>query len=122
MVNINYGKLIDGRIQYAPVPMNIDGADTWTNDESVFASQGFLPVVNTEEPVRDGYFYTSSWNEMKGRIVKVWNEHIIPEPPTDEDVSNIDETTENEIVDAEEPVVSEEQSPIDDGSDSVEQV
>ena len=86
MVNINYGKLVDGKIQYAPVPLNIDGTETWTNDPTVFALQGYLPVVNTEEPVRDGYFYTFSWVEEDNQIKRVWVEHAVPEPSDDDEI------------------------------------
>lgn len=82
MKTAKYGRLEAGKIQYADVPLVIDGVQVWTNDPAVYATAGYLPVMMAEKPQKDGYIYTCEFVELDGAIVQVWTEHEIPQ--TDE--------------------------------------
>jgi len=75
---LKYAKLIDNTLHYTPYPLIINGIPTWTNDENVFNEQGYYQVVETERPVKDGYFCVGTYQEQDGKIVRVWEEHEIP--------------------------------------------
>ena len=82
MVTTKYGKLVDGRVQYMPIPLTVGDVPTWTNDPAIYAAEGYLPVEHHAKPVREGYWYELSWQEQDGVIRQTWVEHEIP--PTDE--------------------------------------
>lgn len=85
MTNTNYGKLVDGALVYANTPITINDIPTWTNDPAIYAAEGYLPVVRSDMPKQDGYWYEMTYVEQDGAIVQTWIEHEIPVPePTDE--------------------------------------
>ena len=82
MTNTNYGKLVDGALVYANTPIMVGDTLVWTNDPAIYAAEGYLPVVRTDMPQQDGYWYDLTWVEQDGAIVQTWVEHEIPQ--TDE--------------------------------------
>lgn len=79
MKNIHYGKLVDGNLVYADSPLIVNGVAVWTNDETLYNEQGYLLVVNTEQPVKEGFCYIGSYVEQDGKLVRVWDEHEVPQ-------------------------------------------
>lgn len=75
MITTKYGKLVDGRVQYMPIPLPVSGVPTWTNDPAIYAGEGYLPVEHHEKPIREGYWYELTWVEQDGKIVQTWVEH-----------------------------------------------
>lgn len=100
MINKNYGKLINIFPQYLRMPvlltedMEINGvvhpAGSWlsTDDEAAILQLGYKPIVCSEKPVKEGYYYTEKWTETDAAIVQEWEEH---EQPVIEDDSALEE-------------------------------
>lgn len=82
MVTQNFGKIENGEMVYAPTPLSINGIPTWTNDPAIYAVEGYLPIVHSDMPERDGYWYELTYQVRDGVIVQTWVEHEIPQ--TDE--------------------------------------
>ena len=91
--NLSFGKINEtGDIEYALLPLVIDGENVWTNIPEKYIECGFYPVENTEVPEKDGYYYTSYYVIEDEKCVQKWEEHeIIPE---------IETATEEEIQEA----------------------
>lgn len=77
--NTNYGTLNqDGTIEYAPIPLNINGVDTWTNQRLDYIGEGYCDIVRTEQPEEEGYYYTSAWEQTNSfTITETWTKHAI---------------------------------------------
>ena len=76
--NRNYGKIIDGQLEYAYRPMEIKGEWHSNPSEELLLELGYKPIEYTEMPVKEGYYYTSSFEDEGDKIVQVWTEHEIP--------------------------------------------
>lgn len=73
-------KLIDGKIENAPVLLR-DDEKTYSNPtETTLRAFGYKPLIKTEKPVRDGYFYDLEYTENTDEIVETWIENEIPQP------------------------------------------
>lgn len=91
MVNLNYGKLINTYPQYLRLPIQlteditINGvvhpAGSWlsTDDEGAILELGYKPIIRTEAPTNEGYYYTEKWTDTGAAIVQEWEEHEQPE-------------------------------------------
>lgn len=98
MLITNYGKLIDGGIQYLILPIQLTSGITingivhpalsWlsTDDEAAIRELGYKPVIHTEMPVKEGYSYTETWTETETAIVQEWDEH---EQPVEENLEEV---------------------------------
>lgn len=74
--NTKFGKLdASGNIQYAPIPLVIDGTNVWTNVGASYTKEGYYPIVRTEAPDREGCYYTSYFVLDGSVIVEKWKEH-----------------------------------------------
>lgn len=84
--NNSFGKLENGTINYSPIPLIVDGNSVWTNDRALYLANGYSEIVRTEQPSREGYYYTSSWEQTDEQtITEVWTEHEVEvAPPNDE--------------------------------------
>ena len=101
MVNINYGKLIDNYPQYLFLPVqltadiNINGvvhpAGSWlsTDNEAAILELGYKPIIRSESPVKEGFYYTEKWVETETAIVQEWEEHEQPVEVNLEEVIDI---------------------------------
>lgn len=96
-VNRNYGLLINGYPQYLYLPIQIarnitingvvHPAGSWlsTDNEAAILELGYKPIIRTEAPVKDGYYYTEKWVETETAIVQEWEEHEQPNEATEAD-------------------------------------
>ena len=104
MTNRNYGKLINEYPQYLRLPIQlteditINGvvhpAGSWlsTNNEEAILELGYKPIVRTDMPVNEGYYYTEKWTETDTAILQEWEEHEQPNEATEEDyISSLEE-------------------------------
>lgn len=74
--NRNYGKLNEnGTLVYAPIPLVIDGVNFWTNDAQKYLEHGYFPIEHTDEPVKEGFYYTLEHEQQENKIVEKWIEH-----------------------------------------------
>ncbi len=92
-MNIKFGKIKDGALMAAPKTLRKDGKVHYNPSEELYREEGYLPVADTPSPeVSEGEapkHYTSHYEEIDGKIVKVWSETEPPEvteaEPTAED-------------------------------------
>ena len=83
---MDYAKLIDGEIQFAPNPILIGGNYIGNPPGSVYEAEGYKAVTYTDPPtVEPGYIAVPGWQEEDDEIVQVWN--IEPEGDIDADVA-----------------------------------
>lgn len=94
MLNINYGKLVNGYPQYLHLPIRLTepitigevthpaGAYLSTDYDTTIRQLGYKPVTRTAMPTREGYYYTEKWTDTGAAIVQEWEEHEQP-PATD---------------------------------------
>lgn len=74
--NRDYGKIGEnGKIEFAPVPLVIGGENFWTNIPEKYLEQGYLPVVKTEKPEKEGFYYTEFFEKENEKIFVRWEEH-----------------------------------------------
>ena len=85
--NFKFAKLNEsGALEYAPLPLVIDGENVWTNIEAEYNKLGFYEITRTEMPEKEGYYYTAFWELSENKIVQRWQEHEAPIPePTEEE-------------------------------------
>lgn len=87
MINRNFGKLINTYPQYLRLPVQlteditINGvvhpAGSWlsTDDEGAILELGYKPIIRTDAPTKEGYYYTEKWTDTGAAIVQEWEEH-----------------------------------------------
>ena len=85
MTNKSFGKLENGALYYAPLPLVINGENIWTNVEKVYNEQGYYVIERTQAPTKEGYYYTYYWEMGNNKIVQHWEEH--EEPKSEETVT-----------------------------------
>ena len=85
--NFKFAKLDEsGGLEYAPLPLVINGENVWTNIEAEYNALGFYEIKRTEMPEKEGYYYTDFWELAENKIVQRWEEHEAPIPePTEEE-------------------------------------
>ncbi|MBQ7875107.1 MAG: hypothetical protein IJ306_08150 [Oscillospiraceae bacterium] len=76
--NINFGKITEGKFEFAPNPLVIGGRNYSTNDTELFRQEGYYPIRYSERPERNGYYYTAVYAQEGETIVQTWEEHVIP--------------------------------------------
>ena len=75
MLTTKYGRLIDGAVQYAPMPLMIDDKPVFTNREALYLAHGYKRIVNTPRPDEvEGFTLTSEWVETEDSIELVWTQ------------------------------------------------
>lgn len=80
---MRYAKLINNYPFYAPNPIRIGDSYIGNPPDSVYAEQGYLPVVETPMPETDERHYTEPhWAEENGQIVQTWE--VVEIPVSDE--------------------------------------
>lgn len=94
-LNRNFGKLDnDNNLTYAPIPLVINGVNVWTNEKDKFIQAGYFPIERTEQPQKDGYYFSFSWVQENGVIVQKWEEHEITEEEVDSGTGETDNLAE----------------------------
>ena len=68
---MKYGKLVSGRLVYAPNPVICDGRRVYNPVAAILSELGYKPVVHEEYP-QDGRHYKSRWAETSTEITAVW--------------------------------------------------
>lgn len=84
---MKYAKLENGRIQYAPNPILIDGNVVGNPGAEVYVGLGYKPVEYVEPPQEpEGYGVAMSWMETDSAIVQAWTlvEMPVEDPTSDE--------------------------------------
>ena len=81
---MNYAKLIDGALIYAPRKMNTTIDDepyvVYNPPAEMLEADGWLPVVYTDPPeAPEGYHYEPTYTEEIGEIVQGWE--LVEDPP-----------------------------------------
>ena len=97
MVNTNYGKLINTYPHYLRLPIQLTAditingvvhpAGSWlsTDNEAAILELGYKPIIRTESPEKEGYYYTEKWTDTGAAIVQGWEEHEQPNEATEAD-------------------------------------
>lgn len=79
---MNYAKLIDGSISYAPNPILHNGLMRYNPPGSVYEAEGYKAVRYTDAPTEpgEGYQWQETWSETEDAIVQGWELVEEPEP------------------------------------------
>ena len=70
-----YGKLIDGKLQLAPNPIVVDKMTIANPSENILIEQEYLPILNSESPKEEGYYFTPYYEVEDNVIVQKWQAH-----------------------------------------------
>ncbi len=90
--NYKYARLGGDTLVYAPNKLIIGTEQVFNASEETYRANGYLPIVNTEQPEStDGFYYSPIYVEQNGSIVQQWEQHEIPET---------DEATESDYIGA----------------------
>jgi len=77
MDNCNYAKIIDGKIVYATEPIKKKGYEIINPKEQDFFDEGYMAVVKTPKPEKEGYYFTKSVKAVNGVPTEVWTAHEV---------------------------------------------
>lgn len=84
--NRNFAKVNEsGELEFAPLPLVINGDNVWTNIPEAYIENGYYPIERTKAPEKEGFYYTDFWAFENNKCVQKWEEHEIPEEPEIED-------------------------------------
>ena len=76
---MNYAKLENGRVSYAPNPILHNGLWYGNPPAAVLEAEGYKPVIYTEPPEVDpGFVAVPEWEDTQTGIIRTWA--IKPEP------------------------------------------
>lgn len=90
--NYKYGKIENGSLCYAPNKLIINTEQVFNAPAEIYATRGYLPIVQTECPeVEEGFYCSPIYTETDGKIIQEWEQHEIP---------TIDEATETDYISA----------------------
>lgn len=77
-MNKNFGKIVNGELQYAPTNLRYKNTYYCPADDALFKKVGYKKVVDTPCPDDDRQ-YIGKWEESSKEIVKVWEEVSVPD-------------------------------------------
>lgn len=77
---MKFGKLIDGKVAYAQLPIEHDDQAIFTSDPEVMLSLGYKRIINSKVSASERGVYKSVWTETDTQIVQTW----VLEPYTEE--------------------------------------
>ena len=84
-----YGKLENDKLVKAPVFLVVNEQKVWNAPSEVYRSQGWYPVVYTNAPEVDDWYYAEpSWEVEEERIVQVWTVIEVPVPTDDDELTD----------------------------------
>ena len=70
---MEYAKLIDDEIVFAPNPIIVDDRQIGNPPGEVYAEQGYKPVLYLDPPETEpGYIAVPGWVETEENIVQTW--------------------------------------------------
>ena len=76
--NYKYGKLINGKIEYAPYPLKIDGYDVYGATAEQHLKAGYKHIIIENYP-QDEKIYVPIYTETETEIIISWKEEDIIE-------------------------------------------
>lgn len=80
---MQYAKLINGRIQYAPNKIIDGNTVTYNPPADMLLAEGYLPVRMAQMPeVENGYKAEMNWEQTEDAIIQTWD--IVPDPEWNE--------------------------------------
>ena len=76
-----YAKIINNKLTFANIKRG--SIETPTSviinpTEENLIENGYKICINTQQPIKDGFYYTSRWEEQEDSFLQVWDEHPIP--------------------------------------------
>ena len=81
MVNLKYGKIIDGVFSYAPNKVVLDHREIYNPNEETLLKCDYLPIVD-ERPVKEGFYYVpTGWKEIDGKLIRQYEERAVQKTP-----------------------------------------
>lgn len=76
---MNYAKLIDGAIVYAPRKLPVGEYTVYNPTPEMLTEAGYKPVVYTDPPVvAEGFVAVPGWEEQADEIVQTWTVEQVP--------------------------------------------
>lgn len=93
-----YGKLVDGKIEYASKNVNYNGKLICNAKKEILLKLGYLPLVETEQEIQEGYISIPYWEQEENQIVQKWKFEKASETITTEDRMNALEDAFSEFV------------------------
>lgn len=67
---MQYGKLINGEMQFVPNPIRINDTDVFTTDPTPY---GYKPITYPTQPSAAGYMAVpDGWEENENEIIRKW--------------------------------------------------
>ena len=77
--NFKYAKLDGDKLVYAPNKLIIGSEQVFNASEETYRANGYLPIVNTEQPEStETHYFTPYYAEENGSIVQQWEQHETP--------------------------------------------
>lgn len=93
MLNRNFGKLINGKLQYAPNPLVSRDVVISNPSKIEYVERGFLPISIDEKPIKEGSAFVPYYVKTDTAIMKKWREIVLPiVEETEEDLSMLTQT------------------------------
>ena len=87
---MNYGKIVDGRMQAAPNALTVNGFKVINPGEETLRSEGYLPIRYTDTPdAPERCVMVARWKEQEGEIVRTWEAKPSIMPLTDTEILRI---------------------------------
>ena len=77
--NKNFAKSPDGvLLEFAPREFDFSGVHyNATNSEEIYRELGYLRLVLSKVPEKEGFYYTDFYEEEENLLVQKWKEHEI---------------------------------------------
>ncbi len=80
MKNYNYAKIVDGNVIIAEEPLKIGATREIINPKKEhYLQAGYVEVLKTAMPQKDGYYYTSKIENVNGVPKQIWVENKLGE-------------------------------------------
>ena len=73
MNRFEYGKLVNGELQYPPKEIEVNGMKVVGFTEDFLLSQGYKKIVMPNPPEEDGLDHSQTYVETENTIVIEWN-------------------------------------------------
>lgn len=68
-----FGRLSDGRLEYAPKNVIYKGSFVCNPNSDVLMDLGYLPIKHTEKTEKEGFVAVSYWEQEENQIIQRWN-------------------------------------------------
>lgn len=95
---MHYCKLINGRIQYAPKKITLNGSTVYNPTAEMLIADGWKPLTVEPQPtpLEEGYHLEATYSETEEAIVQSWI--VVEDPPmeltTEERIALLEEQLE----------------------------